>query len=489
MKQFLKFICFFIVIAEFSLLKVFSQQADAGPDTTICFGSKVKIGPVIYDPAWCFSWSPDDGTLSDIRSPEPIAKPAVTTTYTLKVVGPNFSFTSTDDMEVKIIKPKVTFMEYPDQKYGFDNYGVNSLLPWKSVKVGDNDILIVETKPSEDYKHIFIKSSNTGIMSLTPQKASSDKQEITLTGVSKGSTDLIVNGDDEDGYVLKNMNVATYDELSKTVTIILISEENDDETLIGLNKGRPDVAAIGGGANGLLDSYRAGDDEISGTYITTGSDGICQSIAAGDDVQNIPTNKGMPNQICIAPGPNNFRDTKEASGDDVIDGDNITTGPDGICNTVPNNQNILSTNVNDADAQDYLNKVYAQAAVSWTVMRLPVCVVNYDLDRNDSIDVKTWMSEEMRPIRDNCGNWLYDYNIFLVDKPNDGTYGFMDYGQSYGFVHADLSPGPHITISHELGHGAFGLMHTEPDSINIMYPYYSPDRLRLRKDQWDRINP
>ena len=51
-------------------------------------------------------------------------------------------------------------------------------------------------------------------------------------------------------------------------------------------------------------------------------------------------------------------------------------------------------------------------------------------------------------IRDACKS-DYDYNIFLVDRPSDGTTGFMNFNQKYGFVHAD--GGNAKTVAHELG--------------------------------------
>ncbi len=44
----------------------------------------------------------------------------------------------------------------------------------------------------------------------------------------------------------------------------------------------------------------------------------------------------------------------------------------------------------------------------------------------------------------------------------------MAWDTDYGFVHADRTPNPRLTMAHELGHGAFGLDH--PDAINLTWP-------------------
>lgn len=145
-----------------------------------------------------------------------------------------------------------------------------------------------------------------------------------------------------------------------------------------------------------------------------------------------------------------------------------------------------STNIADSLIIADLKKVYKQAVIEWTVVRQPVCTVNFDLNNDGLIDVNSWMSAEMQKIRDTCGS-NHMYNIFLVNKPSDGTTGFMAKNQKYGFVHAD--GGGSQTVAHELGHGAAGLGHTPSDAANVMYNFYSPTAWRLRKNQWDSSNP
>jgi len=77
--------------------EVYSQDY-AGTDRHICAGSNAQIGAEGI-PGACYAWSPETG-LSNPQSPNPIADPLVTTTYTVKVVGENFTFTATDVVTV-----------------------------------------------------------------------------------------------------------------------------------------------------------------------------------------------------------------------------------------------------------------------------------------------------------------------------------------------------------------------------------------------------
>jgi hypothetical protein len=357
----------------------------------------------------------------------------------------------------------------------------------------------------------------------------------------------------------------TYEPKTMTVAVILVHEENDDVQEIPQNKGKPNTEAIntgpdgicnstsGGddvqviqpgkglanqtcitaGADGILTSAPAGDDIKVGSTITTGADGICNTAKAGDDVQVIPTGKGkpnvvaittgpdgvsntdkggddvqliaktkgLPNQVCVKAGVNTKRDTKPA-GDDTVVGEEVTTGPDGVCNTAANATNLMSTDLpSHAALIDYLNKTaYNQAVLSWNVTFLPAKTVNFDLDLDGQVDVLSWMTAEMREIRDNCKDDTYDRNIFLVDNPNDGSLGFMEFNQRYGFVHVGGTVGsatlnPNHIVAHELGHGGFSLRHPfeqgQPavDTDNLMTWFANGAPWRFRKPQWDLINP
>jgi hypothetical protein len=143
-----------------------------------------------------------------------------------------------------------------------------------------------------------------------------------------------------------------------------------------------------------------------------------------------------------------------------------------------------STDISDANITAMLQKVYGQSVQEFTLIRRPAKTVDFDDNHDGMVDVESWMSGEMTKIRDACQS-SHDFNIFFVDKPTDGSLGFMQFNQKYGFVHADN--GDANTVAHELGHGQ-GLPHTATDADNIMHPTL-PAPWRLRKSQWDSLNP
>ncbi len=120
-------------------------------------------------------------------------------------------------------------------------------------------------------------------------------------------------------------------------TVFWLAEGNDDIQEIAFFQGEPNQACITAGPDGVLNSIRSGDDVIAGNVITTGPDGITQSHTLGDDVQVIPLRQGFPNSICVLPGPNGTLETTP-QGDDIVAGNDITTGRNGIAESVAGHQ-------------------------------------------------------------------------------------------------------------------------------------------------------
>lgn len=271
---------------------------------------------------------------------------------------------------------KVDFKEH-GTNYGFDDY-TDSAVPWKSVEKGKSDTVKAKITPSDRATKAEFKSQDTSKATVSPDKASTDNETVTISGVDKRETEVNSTCGGSD---LGKIKVKTYTKKTKTVAVILVHEKNYN-----------------------------------------------------------------------------------------------------------------STDVSDANITSYLDKVYKQAVFEFKVTRLPEKTVEFDKNNDGKIDVGSWMSDEMKEIRDECKDDSYDYNIFLVDKPSDGSLGYMSFNQRYGFVHLDKSSHPGNTIAHELGHGGFALTHpdqqTPPDNDkdNLMHSD-EPSPWRLRKNQWDKINP
>lgn len=166
-----------------------------------------------------------------------------------------------------------------------------------------------------------------------------------------------------------------------------------------------------------------------------------------------------------------------------------------------------STDCADATIKAFLKKVYKQAVTEFDVTRLPAKKIEFDLDKSGTIKVTgPWTGPELKKVIDDAADASYDFNFFLIDNPDDDSLGWS------GFNNAEKSCVAHIkskgrsdavaiemTIAHEGGHGMFGLKHPwdyagnsatlKADSDNVMSQGDSTSKNKLRKYQWDIINP
>ncbi len=83
---------------------------DAGPDDTLCLGDSVQLNA--QTSGISFSWTPNDGTISDVTIANPWAKPVVTTTYNVAVTDVSGECEGSD--EVTIYVDEVTADAGPD---------------------------------------------------------------------------------------------------------------------------------------------------------------------------------------------------------------------------------------------------------------------------------------------------------------------------------------------------------------------------------------
>ena len=92
--------------------------------------------------------------------------------------------------------------------------------------------------------------------------------------------------------------------------------------------------------------------------------------------------------------------------------------------------------------------------------------------------------------------------MFMVDPPSDGSHGFAEFNQNFAFIHVNemitngVATVPGQVTAHELGH-AQGLEHVHEakqpvkDPANLMGPWSNngANKWRLRRDQWNQLNP
>ncbi len=118
----------------------------------------------------------------------------------------------------------------------------------------------------------------------------------------------------------------------------------DDVQVIPLGQGEPGSMTITDGGDGIdPNTTITGDDYALSNVVWSGPDGIAQSTAGGNDVQVIPVGQGAPNAVCVNTGPNGISDSS-AVGDDVQrvpvgNGEpfviGITAGPNGTLDALP----------------------------------------------------------------------------------------------------------------------------------------------------------
>jgi hypothetical protein len=287
--------------------------------------------------------------------------------------------------------------------------------------------------------------------------------------------------------------VKVYDKKSLTVAVHVITEQNDDVQVIPVGNGKPRVLCVNDGADNILDTLGVGDDGTHPHYVDTGPDGVCETTAnnldpAGDDIQIIPVGSGQPNQTCIAAGANGFRDTAPPGADDVVSGTSITTGPNGICDTTANNTNLVPTTVpSAASLASGLNGIWVQACVEFTATSTSH-TLNYDRDRDGNLDDTSYGSAEMGVVK-TVASATADINMYYVNGLKTGPTAttFPSYNTCLVMAGTQLTP---QTEAHECGHTAkLGrLPHVAP-ADRLMYRYKSAGALRLIKTEWDKANP
>jgi len=95
----------------------------------------------------------------------------------------------------------------------------------------------------------------------------------------------------------------------------------DDLQVVPPSMGEPGAVVVSPGFNQVIDSTPGGDDTVSGHRILTGPDGLGGTTASGDDVQEIPFGNGRPNGLCILPGRNQLMDSTPLSDDVSVEDD------------------------------------------------------------------------------------------------------------------------------------------------------------------------
>ncbi len=169
-------------------------------------------------------------------------------------------------------------------------------------------------------------------------------------------------------------------------------------------------------------------------------------------------------------------------------------------------KNYKSTGLAVRTIQAFCDEVYRHAVVKLNIVSKPEKTIAFDLNADKKIDVSSpWPGPELQKIIDNASHLGYDFNIFLVDNPDDGSLGWSNFSNSEKTAVAHMNaPGMRDpastlekTIIHEIGHGLFGLPHPVSDEDISDHLKQDPENNmtqgsglhlnKLRYYQWERL--
>ena len=376
-----------------------------------------------------------------------------------------------DENNEQGVKPKETeFMAHQDKTYGFDNTKEGEV--WQSIELARSDKVTYNIKPDSTYTNVYFHGDPSHALSVSPDKAESANQELTVTSLGiEGTSEVVVSVDSIKGAEINKLNVQVYPKKRLNLRIIILHEENDD----------------------------------------------IQEVAVGDQV--------APNTICISSGVNNFLDTRpnwvggnpNMNGDDEMDGNgNITAGVNGICETEALSQPLKTTSIDMFKLRDVLNnKVYNQAVFEWNVQDITELTVNWDQNRNQTFEIFDYNQNlQLVPGKEcrildsvlNGSSGLFyqfkkDYFMIISDHSEpviinnrfSDPYGCHLKRTRYAFTFGSKTPDTYLTIAHELGHSAFGFednAYKAQQALNLMNHVQQSDytkRIWLLKEQWDKV--
>ncbi len=161
--------------------------------------------------------------------------------------------------------------------------------------------------------------------------------------------------------------------------------------------------------------------------------------------------------------------------------------------TLVHDTNFQSPDMSTTDIQDALTNVFRQACISLIVTRCNAITVPFDINGDGKLDISSSMTNEMSVIIQNARESSYNYSVFIVSKStNTGWTGYTLQNQQCCFIFSDEGATA-CTVAHEMGH-CMGLPHTfntgdgppskGRDIDNLMDPYSSNSKFKLRFEQW-----
>ncbi|AVP95699.1 hypothetical protein C7S18_00150 [Ahniella affigens] len=401
---------------------------------------------------------------------------------------------ASDTIEVALVEVK-----YSQQRpcEGFDDVPKP---PWLFVPLGSTNKTDAAIDPTEVATDVEFRSANTGFATVSPDTAAASPQELTVTGVAVGDTEIEsmkgLSGN------FGSFKVMVKDRIDKHVSLHVITEENDDTQPIPVNRGVPNQLCLRGGNNRRIDAQVPNTDVLfPGSdgppaipeTVYSGGDGICDTPRIGDDDPVIPQHQGLPHSACVGAGPNGFRDTANAAGDDVAGATAIDSGPNGVCQTVANNINLVPTDApNQSSLQQYLNSdIWGKQANVHFTLSMNSRTVNFDLDRDGALDDPPTPGNsfaEVDALRASAYDASADYNIYYIMKYGRPV-ALTKFERKEAWIGDDKESNVNLITAHELGHLLADLPDTTADTKDLMHAGIDFEKgCKLTYSEWGLVH-
>lgn len=289
----------------------------------------------------------------------------------------------------------ISFIEF-ESNAGFDNYErhhkENQLtVPWLTVPEQNKVTMLYD--PITAKVPLSVEFPNGKIGSVDPALTQGSFETLTIASNGPWAADEYDYTGKLKAHGVNALNLAVYKKRVLKVAIHKVTLINDDvDSPIKHGEGKPNALCVRRGTSPIYATPLGDDLANPDGSINTGPNGICETTALNNDIQVIPVGQGEPNYTIIQPGPNNVLNTAvndvgrsgpsagDPGNDDLIVGNVINTGANGIRNTMKVEAQISSNNVpNQALIKSELDRIFGkQANIFFTVTSYNTPLVAYD---------------------------------------------------------------------------------------------------------------
>ena len=178
--------------------------------------------------------------------------------------------------------------------------------PWNFIENGNLDVLRAESKPKKGFYAINNIMSNSGNLTITPNKLSQSPQNVEFAFSGSGNNILEVKGCDETD---PELLLFTANSKSVTVNFIYLCDTDDDDQIVlpGTMVSAATDICIDGGVDLTIDEmnksgFLKGDDKLvklsNGTsQVHAGPNLICETTARAKGLPECPINFNIANSI------------------------------------------------------------------------------------------------------------------------------------------------------------------------------------------------